>query len=167
MITCDTKDLLSDIDKFILESERKLKGMVRNFAEVVTLTAIETTPLGNSAINSAWYEKRVSDPAFESYGLKPMEGFARGSWQVSMNAALGIQELYSASSGSMAMNIAENSLMDYKLGDDVIISNQGPYIKALESNYSRQTQGQGIMQPTLDSITRTYQLHLDDYYNKS
>lgn len=167
MLSVETSALLADLDKFHKEATRKMKGMVRDFSSIVTSTAIDNTPQGNSDTSANWYNKRLTDPRNQSYGLQPIEGFARGSWRVDTDGSLEVQELYTNTAGSMAMSIADSSLNDYKLGDTVMISNYGPYIRSLEKNYSGQTHGQGIMQPTLDSISRTYQLHLDDYYNRN
>ena len=167
MITCDTKDLLSDIDKFVLESERKLKGMVRDFSEAVIEKAIEETPIGDSIRYAAWYDLRVKKPTWQSYGLKPIEGFAQGSWRISLDNTLKVQEIYTTKSGEIALDIARNEVGDYKLGDKVLISNQGPYIQDLERNYSIQTEGIGIMQPTLTEVTSLYQHQLSEYYNRS
>ena len=57
-------------------------------------------------------------------------------------------------------------MMNYQLGQQVIIGNEGPYIKALEQNYSDQTAGLGIMQPTLDSIMAVQRVSLQRYYDQ-
>ena len=57
-------------------------------------------------------------------------------------------------------------MMNYKLGQQVLIGNRGPYISLLETNYSNQTAGQGIMQPTIDSIMAVHRTDLLRYYKQ-
>jgi len=167
MITCDTAALLADLDKFHKEATRKMKGMAREFAESVAFVAIENTPIGDSIANSRWYKERSTNPSNQSYGLQPIEGFAKGSWRADLDGSLEMQEFYTATAGAMALSSVKASLGDYKLGDKIMISNYGPYIESLENNYSPKTRGEGIVKPTMDTIWRTYQMKLDDYYNQS
>ncbi len=150
-----------DLEK---EITRKMEGMVRKFTYTVSFTAIDNTPMGDSALYPSWYEMRKNDPNWQSYGLEPVEGFARGSWNVSMDGVLSMQQIYGKSSGEKAEAKIKSDMLEYKLGDTVMISNFGPYILNLENNYSDQTRGQGIIRPTIASVMRTYQYSLDDYY---
>ena len=92
--------------------------------------------------------------------LEPIEGFAKGSWQVNTSGQFSIQVIYGVNSGSEALSLIKTDLDSYKLGDTLYIGNTGFYIDMLENNYSSQTQGVGIMQPTLDSIMQTYKVDL-------
>jgi predicted methyltransferase len=67
----------------------------------------------------------------------------------------------------MAASLIKQDLNQYKLGQTVMISNFGPYIVELEKNFDKYGKGQPIIRPTMDSIYRTYQLSLDDYYKAS
>lgn len=163
MIKCDTSALEKQLAEFHKEAVRKLEGMVRKFSLAISFTAIGNTPLGDAETYLEYYVLRLAD-----LGLQPIEGFARGSWQVNFNdETASAQELYGQDSGATAESAIKIHLLNYNLGDDVIISNVGPYIGKLENNYSDQTSGMGIMKPTVDSVMRTYQLHLDDYYKKA
>jgi hypothetical protein len=158
-ISCNTSKLEQSLKKFHEQAVYKLQGMVKKFSYWVTVSATNYTPLGDSDRYASLYQLRE-----ERYGLEPKEGFARGSWQVSLDGSLDVQELYGVNSNSAAVDAAITNLMNYSLGDTLLIGNTGPYIQKLENNYSDKTRGQGIMQPTIEMITNVYQLDLDTYY---
>jgi len=159
MIKCDTSKLEEQLKKFHEEAVKKLEGMVRKFSYWVTISATRYTPLGNSERFADLYALRE-----ERYNLEPKEGFARGSWQISLDGTLEQQELYGIGSGGAAVDAAIINLMNYNLGETIIIGNTGPYIMKLEKNDSKQTNDNGIMAPTLSDITNIYSLDLDSYY---
>jgi hypothetical protein len=158
-ITANIDSLKKSLEEAKKEITFKLEGMVKKFSYWVTVSATNNTPLGDSQRYANLYALRQ-----ETYGLKPEEGFARGSWQVSLDGSLDVQELYGINSNNFAVDAAIINLMNYSLGEKLIIGNTGPYIEKLEDNYSVKTNGQGIMQPTLDMVTSVYQLDLDSYY---
>jgi hypothetical protein len=78
-----------------------------------------------------------------------------------------MQSLYGAAAGETAGDLAVMELGSYKLGETVMISNRGPYIKNINDPSDRasiQTNGQGVIPPTIDAIMNIYQYRLDDYY---
>ena len=158
MITVDSKDLLADLQKFYLEAVRKMENMVRGFAYEISLTAIQNTPLGDSITFQKLYQRRRY--------LPQEEGVARGGWEVSLDGSLDFQVISGRDSGNVAASAAKIHLMNYKLGEVVLIGNSGPYIMDLEDNYSDQTAGMGIMQPTVDSILAVHQAQLLRYYKQ-
>jgi hypothetical protein len=161
-VSCDTSKLEENLKKFHEDAVRKMQGMVQKFSHIVAWTAIDNTPLGDSLKWEDLYQKRYNE-----IGLEPIEGFAKGSWRVSMDGTLEMQTLYGQDSDEMAASLIKQDLNQYKLGETVMISNFGPYIVELEKNFTRYNKQQPIMQPTLESIYRTYQLSLDDYYKAS
>jgi hypothetical protein len=161
-VSCDTSKLEENLKKFHEEAVRKMQGMVQKFSHIVAWTAIDNTPIGDSLKWEDLYQKR-----YDEIGLEPIEGFAKGSWRVSMDGTLEMQTLYGQDSDEMAASLIKQDLNQYKLGETVMISNFGPYIVELEKNFTRYNKQQPIMQPTLESIYRTYQLSLDDYYKAS
>lgn len=161
-ITCDTSKLEKSLKLFHEEAVRKMQGMVQKFSYIVAWTAIDNTPLGDSLKWEDLYDLRK-----RTIGLEPIEGFAKGSWRVSMDGTLEMQTLYGQDSDEMAASIIKQDLNQYKLGETVMISNFGPYIVELEKNFTRYNKQQPIIQPTMESIYRTYQLSLDDYYKAS
>lgn len=161
-ISCDTSKLEQSLKKFHEEAVRKLEGMVQKFSYIVAWTAIDNTPLGDSIKWEKLYLRRE-----KAIGLEPVEGFAKGSWRVSMDGTLEMQTLYGENSDEMAASIIKGDLESYKLGETVMISNFGPYIMELEKNFDKYGKKHPIVQPTMDSVYRTYQLSLDDYYKAS
>jgi hypothetical protein len=161
-ISVNTSALEKSLKDFHEEATRKMQGMVEKFSYIVAVTAIDNTPIGDSVKWEDLYLRRQ-----QLIGLEPIEGFAKGSWRVSTDGTLEMQALYGDSSDDMASSLIKSDLNDYKLGETIMISNFGPYIIELEKNFDRYNKNQPIMQPTLDSVMRTYQLHLDDYYKES
>lgn len=161
-VICDTSKLEQSLKKFHEEAVRKMQGMVQKFSYIVAWTAIDNTPLGDSIKWESLYLRRE-----KSIGLEPIEGFAKGSWRVSMDGTLEMQTLYGQDSDEMAASLIKQDLNQYKLGETVMISNFGPYIVELEKNFTRYNKQQPIVQPTVETVYRTYQLSLDDYYKAS
>ena len=166
MLTFDVKPLLKSLEDFRTVNETKMKGMVRSFVMDVTQTAISYTPLGDSTVYFSLYQKRDTDWIWQSYGLQPVEGFARGSWRVTLDSSLALQENYGRNSGDAALRQANFGIRSYDLGQPIEISNYGPYIRDLNKNSSPQTQGQGIVAPTVDSVIRIASISLKNYYDK-
>lgn len=154
MISVDVSKVLEELKAYQQDTVRRLEKMVTGFAYIISKTAIENTPLGDAEKYFALYQRRLTDGS----GLKPEAGFARGSWQVNTSGQFSVQQVYS---GGEALSLISTDLNRYKLGDTLYIGNRGFYIRALEEdNHSDQTQGMGIMQPTLDSIMQTYKVDL-------
>ena len=155
MISADVAKVLEELKAYHADTIRRMENMVRGFAYIISKTAIENTPLGNSEEYFKLYELRQGRT-----GLEPKEGFARGSWQVNTTGQFSMQAIYGVDSGGQALALVKADLASYKLGDTVFVGNKGFYIKLLENNYSPQTNELGIMQPTLDSIMQTYKVDL-------
>ena len=158
MISADVAKVLEELKAYQQDTVRRLENMVRGFSYIISKTAIANTPLGDAEEYFKLYELRQ-----KRTGLEPIEGFARGSWQVNTSGQFSMQAVYS---GSEALTLIKTDLGSYKLGDTLYIGNRGFYIRMLENNYSDQTQGMGIMQPTLDSIMQTYKVDLVRLYKE-
>ena len=155
MISADVSKVLEELKAYHADTVRRLENMVTGFSYIISKTAIENTPLGDAETFFTLYERRK-----KRIGLEPIEGFAKGSWQVNTSGQFSIQVIYGVNSGSEALSLIKTDLDSYKLGDTLYIGNIGFYIDMLENNYSSQTQGMGIMQPPLDSIMQTYKVDL-------
>ena len=155
MISADVAKVLEELKAYHADTIRRMENMVRGFAYTISKTAIENTPIGDAEKYFALYERRQNRT-----GLQAEEGFARGSWQVNTTGQFSMQAIYGVNSGSEALSLVKADLGSYKLGDTVFVGNRGFYIELLENNYSSQTTGLGIMQPTLDSIMQTYKVDL-------
>ena len=153
MISADVSKVIEELKAYHQDTIRRMENMVRGFAYTISQTAIENTPIGDAKKYFDLYQRRLTDGS----GLKPEAGWAKGSWQVNETGQFSIQQVYS---GGEALNLIKADLGSYKLGDALYIGNTGYYIRLLENNSSKQTNKLGIMQPTLDSIMRTYQVDL-------
>ena len=163
MITVDITKVLQELQQYKEEVDRKLKYMVVQFSYLISSEAIRNTPLGNAAPkeqggNLPWYLRRE-----DITGLQPIEGFAQGSWQVNTSGQFNVQEIYS---GGEALSLIRGSISNYQLGQTVYIGNSAYYFRALENNYSEQTQGLGIVKPTIDAIISTYQVDLKRLFDE-
>ena len=161
MISADVSKVIEELKAYHQDTIRRMENMVRGFAYIISKTAIENTPLGNSEEYFKLYELRQGRT-----GLQPEEGFARGSWQVNTTGQFSMQAIYGVDSGGQALALVKADLGSYKLGDTVFVGNKGFYIRLLENNYSSQTNELGIMQPTLDSIMQTYKVDLPRLYKE-
>lgn len=160
MISANFAEVRKALEAYKKEVDRKLTYMVRAFAYSVTETAIGNTPLGDAEKYMDFYlarQKRI--------GLLPIEGFARGSWQVSNTSGLDLQFLYTDSSGDNALALAKTNLSGYKLGDDFYIGNKGYYIRYLNGDSTNQEFGR-IMRPTINTITSVLQTDLVRLFNE-
>ncbi len=161
MISVDASTVMKELEEYLKETTRKLEHMVRGFAYQISQTAIENTPLGDANKYFELYQSRE-----EYAGLEPVEGFARGSWQVSKTGQFVFQEYYTANSGDKALSLIKTSLGLYKLGQNLYIGNNAYYIDSLENGSSKEKAPLGIMQPTVDNILKSYQVDLKRLYNE-
>lgn len=159
MIKCDVSELLKELEELHKDAIRRLEQMVRGFTYQFALTAIENTPIGDHVAYADKYKSRE-----KSMGLRPIAGFAQGSWQVpdTVSGGLDFQELYS---GDAAVNTVRTHMMNYKLGETITLGNQGPYIGLLNNGYSDQAP-EGIIKPTIEQMLSTYKIDLVRYYNQ-
>lgn len=159
MISIDISKLVQELKDYKTEVQRRLENMVRGFSYEVAMVAIDNTPLGDSDKFFKLYKRRE-----QMYGLSPEEGLAQGGWQVSLDGTLDFQQIYGRDSGDTAGAAAKIHLMNYKLGEEVIIGNKGPYINMLENGHSTTQAPDGIMQPTINNIMSVYMVNLPKYY---
>ena len=160
MLTFDTTALLKSLKEAHTDAVLRMERMVRGFAYQLTLRAIENTPLGNSkGVYARYYNARTN--------LPQVEGLARGNWQFDENGSLTLQIIAGQASGEVALDLVEMASSRYRLGDSFFIGNAAPYISALEADYSPQTNGEGIMKPTLADITGAYSVDFQRLYAAS
>lgn len=159
MLTVDVKAL----DKQFLELTKKIKNrlenMVKGFSYTVVIQATGKTPIGDDIKWANLYEYRQ-----ERTGLNPIKGLAKGGWYVDLDGVMNLQLIYGENSDQGALDSAKSVLVNYKLGDTIMVANSVPYIGYLEDNYSKQTMGRGIMKPTEDAIYRVMSGRLHTYY---
>lgn len=161
IVSTDSSKLQKSFAEFSRAFERKLNNMVRGFAYEISSQAIQNTPLGNAAeFINRYMERQVR------FGLNPVEGYARGSWQVKKDSQFTTQEIYGVQSGKTALTAISASLSSITFKDNIFIGNRGYYIALLENNYSSQTNNLGIMKPTMQSVVATYAIDMKSLYDK-
>ncbi len=163
MIRADTADLEKSLELAAKTITKKLENMVMGFTEELVATAVTNTPLGDSKRFSRYYERRLTDPSLDSYGLEPREGFAQGSWQVDFTNFAPFVENYS---GNKAISDARSKLTKYVLGDRFTVLNKGPYIAKLNAGYSPKASGSdAITGPTLEQVKAAFMIDVKRYYS--
>lgn len=165
MVTANFAEVAASLRKAKEEIDRRLENMVKKFAYHVVLVAVENTPYGDLNKYFDYYQKRITDSSWQSYGLEAQPGFAQGSWQANTSGSFAFQENYGAGAGDVAARGVMSSLVTYKLGKTVYIGNTGPYIQSLENGGSPQAP-MGIMQPTVDQIINVLQADLVRFYRE-
>lgn len=164
-IKADTTALEMSLMKAAGTIALRMKQMVAGFSYEFTLTTIQNTPLGDASPEPNGHLSRYIK-RYNETGLSPIEGFARGSWQIDFDGNIQMQKpLYGPNSGQVAGAAAKISLMNYNLGQRVYIANIGPYIVELENGYSGQAP-EGITKPTLTQVMDSYKIDLKRHYSK-
>lgn len=161
IVAANTDKLAKQLEELSKEVERKLKNMVSEFTVDVVTAAVNNTPLGDSEKFANLYAMRLTNGS----GLLDEEGLAQGSWQVALDGSLEFKPDYGFDAGLNAIAETKFAMEGYQLGQKYIIGNKGPYIDALENNYSDQTNGQGIMAPTIEQVQSAIQADLKQYYD--
>lgn len=152
MITAsNTDELVKQLEEYSKEVERKLKGMVHDFAVEVLESASNNTRLGDAEKYAAWYERRR-----KATGWKAEEGMAQGGWVIALDGTPAFVQRYGVDSTAEAVDDAMQEADAYKLGQSFVIGNAVPYVGqfALE-----------IKNPTIDQITTVIESDLKRYYD--
>lgn len=162
-ISSNAAELVKYVQDLKEEIDRKLRYTVCKFSANMVGIAAKNTPLGDSDLNDDLYLRR-----YRELGLSPIEGLARGGWQAGTSQSSYFREVYGSNSDQIAVSDAfENMYTQYNLGEDIYVSNTGPYILALQANYSDQTQGAGIGQPTQDQIVAIFRQDFQSIYERA
>lgn len=159
MIKANTVDLEKSLALAAKTITKKLENMVMGFTEEFVATAVEQTPLGDAGRYFSYYQRRLTDPSLDSYGLDPIAGFAQGSWQVDFTNFAPFVENYS---GGKAVSDARTKMQKYVLGDRFTVLNKGPYIGKLNAGYS--PKANEIMRPTLEQVQIAFRINVKKYY---
>lgn len=124
MITASNADAIAkQLEEFSKEVERKLKGMVRDFAVEVLEAASENTRLGDSVTFIKHYERRQ-----KATGWLPIEGMAQGGWVIALDGTPAFVERHGRDGTTMeAVDDAMQDVEGYKLGQRFVIGNAVPY----------------------------------------
>jgi len=174
MVTCDTTKLEKQLQEFHAQAVKKMQRMVVFFSYKVAVEAVDNTPFGT--MNNLYYR-----PARTAV-LPPEVGSAKGGWTASFNIGTSnIDPGANRAEDEVATRVKERireSLMQYKLGDTVLLTNAVPYVAnagwtegyygSLEGGYSQEQAPQGIMTPTFSMIQSVFSkgASLVQYYNQ-
>ena len=172
MLEFDTTALLASLTKAHEDAVKRMKNMVEGFAYEFILTVSSKTPIGD-ATSLGLGESGVMQPyatyydlysaRADKYGIDITPGYHKGAWQFSSDGSFqfspDINPVYD--SADSAMNRAEDS---YRLGSTFYIGSNTPGMVFLEGNSSEQTNGMGIIQPTIDDVTSAFAINAQRYY---
>ena len=152
MITGSNADKISkQLEEFSKEVERRLKGMVSDFAVEVLESASTNTRLGDAEKYKALYERRQ-----KATGWKPEEGMAQGGWVIALDGTAAFVQRYGEGSSAEAVDYAMQDMQGYQLGQDFVIGNAVPYVGQFAME---------IKAPTVDQITTVIESDLKRYYD--
>lgn len=174
-ISVNTEQLVKELIEYQKEVERKLVGMVKNFAYNLTVEAIDATPYNRNYEETSWmYNFRRS--------MTKLPGHAKGGWTLS-SGDYSKNKWNVVASDENAFNVkqmADDASEEYKLGETVFIVNNVPYImndhwpvsfigslelKSLESGYSDQAPG-GLVDP-INEVIRAMSQDLKRMYDQA
>jgi hypothetical protein len=155
MITMNSDELYQQLKKFSESFRTKLEKGTEVFAYKTADILIQSTPYGDSKTFEGLYKKRE-----KQYGFKPIEGLSKGSWLMSFNDPVFINEIaYDNSSGGKSQARNHAIAQEYQLGETIYITNAVPYIEKLEKGSSKQAP-EGIMELSLGKLQRLYGLNI-------
>ena len=84
---------------------------------------LKNTPYGSLEKYFEYYQRRTTDPSWQSYGLNPEPVSKRFLAKPILIGFFCFQENYGSNSGDVAANTVMPSLVGYKLGQAIYISN--------------------------------------------
>jgi hypothetical protein len=145
-ISADFDSLHEQLQEIKSKIEKKMTGMVQNFTYNLTVEAIDITPFNRDFDHTRWM---YFNPTRLAWGLGVTPGHAKGGWVLSINDKSNNRwgRVAEDENAFNVKNAADDSSMEYKLGDSVYIVNNVPYVSkawplpnynSLESGYSNQ-----------------------------
>lgn len=170
MVTAEVDKTLDSLDIALKEITRGLEAMVERFAVETAYTAINQTPIGDAEQYKGFYNLNT-----RARYLPAESGYAKGGWVLSIGAP-STTEFPARATDSIAESIkasAKTNAQRYKLGQDIFITNNVPYVSqdgwtwdrflSLESGYSEQAPF-GIRRPTVNIVVNILNKNLTRYY---
>lgn len=159
MVKVDASATLADLEKYILETTRKLENMVKGWAYEFTLLNAENTPVGD--YTSLFTNRKYGDyyRARElEYGIPFDVGYHQGAWSADVNDD--IEFSTAINSLSQVGTFAKQGVANYKLGDTVYVGAEGPGFDSLENGGSQQAPS-GIKVKVLADM---FKIDIQKYY---
>lgn len=170
MVTAEVDKTLDSLDTALKDITRGLEAMVERFAVETAYVAIDQTPLGDAEKNAGFYKLNS-----RARYLPAEAGYAKGGWVLSLSTPSTIEfpdQALDISASNIKQSIRAKS-QGYKLGQDIFITNNVPYVSqdgwtmdrflSLESGYSDQAPF-GIRRPTVNIVVNILNKNLTQYY---
>jgi len=174
MIRVGYQDTLKDLQKHLVDVERRLKNKIAGFAYEVTLVARDKTPEGNAYDLAAglsgygskaqrnyagFYRRRAKNLA-----ISAETGFHKGAWFYSEQPSAAFNPQIRPGEYA-ARDVYGDVDMQYRIGEDFYIVAVGPGFASLNDGDSAQAPD-GIIAPSQEKIKATYLINLQKYYNE-
>lgn len=164
----------AELKEYQAEVERKLKGMVAQFAYEATLAISDNIPIGDATSLSMgleggdpkdptvayanYYKKRQ-----KSYGIETEVGFHKGALRYlesgNFSLVTDVKEVQ-----DMANDVFYDASAYYELGDTFYIGAKGPGYAALQGGSSEQAP-QGFIEPSEEAIIQLYTSDMKRMYD--
>lgn len=161
MVTVDVTKLSAQLKQLKSDIEIRLIRMVQSWTYDISSYIIQDTPYGDDIANADLYEKR-----YDVWGLKPEAGLSRGSWVVSFDGNIPLQEIYGVESGSQAGYSIHNDMEYYNVGQTYYIGSSTPYVEKLNRGSSKQLEPGGFSRLQNEAVS-IYNLNLKNYYDNA
>lgn len=167
MISIDVSELVKELKAYKIEVTKRLEYMVAKVAYDFVLTLGSNTPVGDQAsidrLGSRY--RRYYETRAKNTGIAMEAGYHAGSWQFSSDGNLQFSTVITDPE-SAANDALYEAQVNYRLGDTFYIGANTPGMEALEGNRSKQTNGMGIVSPSVDTVMGLYRIKASDYYNQ-
>ena len=166
MISIDVSKLVQELKDYKIEVTKRLEYMVAMVAYDFVLTLGNNTPVGDQeSIERIGSRYRKYYSARQKYfGIEMEAGYHSGSWQFSSDGNLQFSTVITTPEGA-ANDALYEAQVNYKLGQTFYIGANTPGMESLENNRSSQTNGSGIVNPSVDTVMGIYRIKASDYYN--
>ena len=155
MITAsNTDEIVKQLEEYSKEVERKLKGMVQDFAVEVLESASSNPRLGDAVIHFKQYKRRQ-----KSTGWLPIEGMAQGGWVIALDGTPAFVERHGRQPDGTTAEAVDEAMQDvkgYQLGQNFVIGNAVPYVGQFAME---------IKAPTVEQIMTVIEADLKRYYD--
>lgn len=164
-----------EINDYRTEVERKLKGMVAQFAYEASLAISDHIPIGDALSLAMGLEsKDPKDPTAayanyyknrkRKYSIDTEVGFHKGALRYSEDGDFSTLITEIKDTTEMANDVFHAAISSYNIGDTFYIGAKGPGYTALESGSSEQAPS-GFIQPSEQAIIQLYSSDMKRMYD--
>ena len=161
MVTVDTVDLEKSIDTYVDLLTKALKNSVTQVMYGTASAIVENTPVGDNEKYFERYQQRQLDEGWE-----PTPGMLMANWYFELNATDGLFDSSARDeSGDHVTNSIRDVMMQYKIGDSILVTNETPYAPNIEGGQSKEKQPQGMLRPIEAALLDIYKIQFKDFLN--